>query len=133
MKIVLDTNVLVVAISRRSKYYPIWQALRDGKFDLLVTTDILNEYEEIIGKNLSPELATVVLETLDSLPNVEYVFKYYAMNLIYFDADDNKFTDCAFARNADFLVTNDKHFNVLHALPFPKINLLNADEFLKML
>ncbi len=28
MRIVVDTNVLSVAISRRSKFYPIWQAIQ---------------------------------------------------------------------------------------------------------
>ena len=29
----------------------------------------------------------------------------------------------------EFLVTNDRHFNKLKKLPFPKVNVLNEDEF----
>ena len=82
MKVVLDTNVLTVAIARRSQFYPIWQGLRNGRFELLVTTDMLEEYEEIIGRDLSLELANAVLETLESLPNISYIQKYYYWNLI---------------------------------------------------
>jgi len=49
--------------------------------------------------------------------------------LITQDPDDNKFIDCAFANNCDFLVTNDKHFSVLNNIDFPKINVVNIEEF----
>lgn len=132
MKIVLDTNVLTVAIARRSLYYPIWQSLRNGSFELLVTTDILEEYEEVIGRDLSPELANVVLEALESLPNIWFIQKYYYWNLITADPDDNKFVDCAVAGGADFLVTNDNHFKILQSIPFPKVTVISAEKFLDM-
>ncbi|MBU6343121.1 MAG: putative toxin-antitoxin system toxin component, PIN family [Bacteroidetes bacterium] len=132
MKIVIDTNVLSVAIARRSQFYPIWQGLRNGEFELLVTTDILEEYEEVIGGDLSPELANFVLETLETLPNVHYIQKYYYWNLITADPDDDKFVDCAVAGSANFIVTNDRHFKVLRTIPFPKVNTLSAEEFLEM-
>ena len=133
MRIVLDTNVITVAISRRSKFYPIWQSLRNGDYELVATSDILAEYEEIIGGDLSPEIANFVLDTLDNLPNVSFMNKYFNWNLIAEDPDDDKFVDCAFAGNADYLVTNDRHFNVLKTHPFPKIKVLSAAEFLDLL
>jgi putative PIN family toxin of toxin-antitoxin system len=133
MKIVLDTNVLLAAISRRSKFYPIWQAIRNGDFDILVTTDILAEYSEIIAYELSPEVSENVLDTLETLPNIIPVHKYYFWNLITADPDDNKFVDCAIAGSASYLVTDDKHFNVLKSTPFPKVEMLSADQFLEMI
>ena len=44
--------------------------------------------------------------------------------------DDNKFVDCAFASNAEFLVSEDRHFDVLKSITFPHLNLINMDEFL---
>jgi len=38
---------------------------------------------------------------------------YYNFNLITEDEDDNKFVDCVIASNAIFLVSNDRHFQVL--------------------
>jgi predicted nucleic acid-binding protein len=55
------------------------------------------------------------------------------MNLITADADDNKFSDCAFAGNVHFLVTDDKHFNQLRSIPFPAINVISLEEFKKLL
>ena len=44
--------------------------------------------------------ATLFMELLDNLSNVEYVTQYFKWNLIKVDPDDNKFTDCAIASNA---------------------------------
>ena len=38
--------------------------------------------------------------------------------------------DCAFAAGADYLVSEDSHFRVLHDTPFPHLNLVTLDEFL---
>jgi predicted nucleic acid-binding protein len=67
------------------------------------------------------------------LPNLLYVNKYYFWRLITIDPDDNKFVDCAIAANADFIVTDDKHFNVLKNVAFPSVKVINAAEFLEIL
>jgi predicted nucleic acid-binding protein len=45
------------------------------------------------------------------------------------DPDDNKFSDCAIAAGANYLVTEDKHFDVLKEIGFPQINVVSLDEF----
>jgi predicted nucleic acid-binding protein len=45
--------------------------------------------------------------------------------------DDNKFVDCAISSNADYLLTNDKDFNILKTIAFLKVNVVNIDEFKK--
>lgn len=42
----------------------------------------------------------------------------------------NKFVDCAIVSNAKYIVTNDRHFNVLKEIDFPHVDVLNIDEFL---
>jgi len=133
MRIVVDTNVLSVAISRRSKFYPIWQAIRNGHFEMLVTTDILYEYSEVLADDLSPEVSENILDTLETLPNIIPIHKYYFWNLITFDPDDNKFVDCAVAGSADYIVTDDKHFKVLKNIPFPKVEVLSSEAFLALI
>jgi uncharacterized protein len=132
MKVVLDTNVLAVIISRRSRFYPIWQSLRNGDFEMLVTSDILLEYDEVLCNFLSPEVSQNVLGGLELLPNLTLITKYYYWNLITHDPDDDKFVDCAVAGGADFIVTNDAHFKVLKEIPFPKVEVVSSDEFLEM-
>lgn len=58
---------------------------------------------------------------------------YYQMNLISSDKDDNKFVDCAFAANADYIITHDHHFNVLTTIPFPRIPLADISLFKSIL
>lgn len=91
------------------------------------------EYEEIIGKHLGEDLAKNILQLIENAPNVRWITKYYKWNLIKNDADDNKFVDCAIAGDAKFLVSDDKHFNVLKDISFPLVSLLKAADFLEEL
>lgn len=49
MKVVLDTNVLLVSVSRRPEYYPIYRSLLPGHYQCCVTVDMWEEYEEKSG------------------------------------------------------------------------------------
>lgn len=133
MKIVLDTNILLVSISKKSEFRPIFDSFLDEQIILCVTTDILIEYEEIIGKHLGEKIASNVLQLIENAPNVNWVTKYFKWNLIKEDADDNKFVDCSIACDAKYLVSEDKHFHILKEIPFPKVSLLKAKEFIKLL
>ncbi len=133
MKIVLDTNVLLVSISNRSKYRPILDAFLNEKYELCVTTDILMEYEEIVSEHMGRKFAEYILQLIENAPNVRWVTKYYKWNLIEADADDNKFVDCAIACDAKYLVSDDKHFNILKKIPFPRVEILNAQQFKEIL
>lgn len=133
MNIVLDTNVLLVAIAKKSDYRPIFDAFLNEAYNLCVTTDILSEYEEIIGDHLGKRLASNLLQLIENAPNVQLITRYFKWNLIVADHDDDKFVDCAIAANTKFLVSDDKHFQILKQISFPKIELLTAVEFKDML
>lgn len=129
MNVVIDTNCLLVSISPFSKYHWLFQLIINEKLTVHVTTEILAEYSEIIGKKYNENVSNQVIQTLLELPNVKPVYIHYQFNLIYSDPDDNKFVDCTIASNADYLVSNDKHLNVLKEVPFPKVNLVKLEEF----
>jgi len=133
LKVVLDTNALLRSISRRSPFTVILDKLYEGDFELWVTNDILLEYEEKISDIFSKETAELILGALTLLPNVKKTDIHFQLFLIDVDKDDNKFSDCAFAGNVHYLVTNDKHFNVLSSIPFPKINVVSFEAFKDML
>lgn len=71
MRVVLDTNVLLVAIAPTSIYRPIFDALLEKKYTLVVSNDIIAEYEEIFSQRANPKVANLVLEALNNLGNVE--------------------------------------------------------------
>lgn len=132
MKIVLDTNLLLVSISRRSETHLIFEALISGVYELCVSTEILLEYEEILARKMGHEFASEVLDLLLDLPNLRRVERYFEWNLLD-DLDDNKFVDCAIAVGAHYLVSEDKDFRRLNEISFPKVSLLRKDEFLTLL
>ncbi len=127
--VLIDTNVLLVSISSRSKYHWLYQAIIDGKFDIAVNQEILSEYEELIGKHWSAGVASDVLRSILELPNLHYTTVYYNLRLITADPHDDKFVDCAFAANADYIVTHDAHFNILANVGFPKIPIVSLPSF----
>jgi predicted nucleic acid-binding protein len=45
----------------------------------------------------------------------------------------DKFVDCAFAANATYIVSDDKHFDVLKDISFPQLLVLKLKEFLGLL
>ena len=129
MKLVLDTNIIIASLSSKSKYHWIIELLRQKKFQLCITTEIFLEYEEKLKEKYNPLIATAFLNSLKELQNVIQIEVYTNWLLINEDLDDNKFVDCAIASNADFIVTNDKHFNILKAIDFPKIDTLTIADF----
>lgn len=133
LRIVLDTNALLRCLSRRSPYSFVSTEISRKTFDLYVTNEILLEYEEKIAENFSVRLSEVIVSSFVGLTNVKKTSAHFRFNVITFDADDNKFVDCAFACNAHYLVTNDKHYNVLKSLPFPSINVISLEEFAELL
>ena len=133
MDIVLDTNCLLMSLSRRSQYYPVWRDFVDGKYTLCISNEILDEYEEILTQKVGPQIASNIIQALLDLPNTKMVQVYYHLHLITADPDDDKFVDCAFKANAKYIVTQDHHYDVLRSIPFPKIEVVDIDEFLSIL
>lgn len=133
MRIILDTNVLLTSFSSSSANHWVWQALTGGRYTLYLTHDILLEYEEIINQHGGTLLANAVTDALLDLPNVVLIQRYYRWNLIFNDPDDNKFVDCAVAAQAQYLVSQDKHFSVLNEKEFPYIRVIGLTVFKEVL
>jgi len=133
MKIVLDSNVLLIALGKRSRYRPIWNAFIDGNIQLIISDEVVFEYTEILQQFSAPGLAEIVLEIFIESPDIIFQQVYYNWNVIKADADDNKFFDIAIAGNADYLVTNDSHFNIAKNLSFPSVEIVSAEEFLRII
>lgn len=74
-----------------------------------------------------------MVEILVNAENVEKREVFYKWDLIKYDKDDNKFADCAIAGSVDYLVSDDKHFNVLKKIKFPPLKVLKTNEFMKIL
>ena len=111
----------------------IFKQFMEERYTLCVTTDILMEYEEIIARHMGSKVAEDVIQTIVNADNTQLVNRYYQWNLIAADYDDNKFSDCAIASNARYLVSHDGHFDGLKQIDFPKIDVIRVDEFQRVL
>jgi len=131
--IVLDTNCLLASIGKKSEFHSVWTAFLDERFCLCVSNEILAEYEEIIAQKTSQAFSEMVIHIILNSENVVFVNPYYRFGLITVDPDDNKFVDCAIAANAEYIVSQDAHFNVLKTIQFPKVNVVRIEEFAKEL
>ena len=133
MIIVLDTNILVASLGKKSPYCPIFDALIFEKFEIAVSNEILNEYAEVTEQKTTSEISQNVLRLLINLPSLKLIHTYYNWQLIIADPDDDKFVDCAIAAQADYIVSDDGHFKVLKDIPFPKMKVIRGIDFLELL
>lgn len=133
MKVVIDTNSFLVSIPKRSEFRPIFDAIINGDIQLLITTEMLNEYAEVFEWKMNAVVAHNILEMLLQLDNVQRVEVYYRWHLINKDADDNKFVDCAVSGSANYIVSDDRHYNVLKDIDFPSVQVIKTEDFLKLL
>ncbi len=78
-------------------------------------------------------VAENVINALVDSDYVEFIDPQFHLDLIENDPDDNKFVDCAFAANASFIVSDDRHFDVLAKIDFPKISVMKLQQFLTLL
>ena len=133
MRVLLDTNIILAITPYFSAYRWVYDALRDGQFEMVVSTEIVDEYAELLERQYSVDFAERTLLALDNFRTVIRVEPSYRFRLIEDDPDDNKFTDAAVVGNADYIVTNDRHFNCLHTIAFPSVGLLNFTAFCDLL
>ena len=100
---------------------------------LCYTTDIIYEYSEILVRFYRQQFVNDTINELLLSPNVIKTNNYYRWSFITADPDDNKFVDCALNSGADYLVTNDRHFNVLKSIEFPLIKVVDIETFKRIL
>jgi len=111
----------------------VWTAFLNEEYRLCVSNEIMTEYEEILARKTSPTFAEMILQIILNSENVDFVNPSYRFRLIVADPDDNKFVDCAVIANADYIVSQDTHFDILKTINFPKVRVIRIEEFAKEL
>jgi putative PIN family toxin of toxin-antitoxin system len=134
MIVCLDTSLVLQIFGQKQPFYPILRALLDGRLTLAVSTEILLEYQEVITRLSGPDRwrdAAALLELVSRIHgNVRQIEPQFRFNVINADPDDNKFCDCAIAAEADFVVTEDSHFDALKSAGY-KPQPVKPDEFIR--
>ena len=73
----------------------------------------------------------MAIDVIVNNPHTLFITPYFHFNLIKEDPDDNKFVDCAVAGNAKFIVSEDRHYNILKTVDFPRVEVLGLDEMME--
>ncbi len=133
MRVILDSNVLLVTLPKISKYRIIFDEFLSNRVTLIISNEVISEYYEVLSRFTNDIVASNVLELLLIRLNVEKFDIYYNWSLIVEDFDDNKFVDLAVSSNSDYIVTNDKHFKILEDIEFPNVKVISLDDFLELL
>jgi putative PIN family toxin of toxin-antitoxin system len=130
----LDTGVFLQIFGRKQPFHPILRALLDGRLTLAVSTEILFEYQEVTTRLSGAERWRDMAALLDLLAqlhgNIRQVEPKFRFDVISIDPDDNKFCDCAIAADANFVVAEDNHFDVLKSAGY-KPKPIKPEEFIR--
>lgn len=136
MTVCLDTNVFLQIFGQRQPFYPILRAILNGRVTLAVSTAILLEYEEVTtrmsGAARWRDIVTLMEMLAELHGNIRFVEPQFRFKVIVADPDDNKFCDCAIAAEAEFIVTEDHHFDILKSAGY-KSKPISPNEFIRHL
>lgn len=130
MRIIIDTNVLISAIFFKGKPGVILEAWILGKLEIILSTDILNEYSEVIGR-LSAKYPSVETSGIFYIltAGCKIVEPEVIENQVCDDPDDDKFIATALAGNTKIIVSGDKH--LLDVNGYSGIEILKPAEFVE--
>jgi len=128
-RFILDTNIFLVSLAPNYKYHWIYKGLIQGKYKLVISNEILVEYQEQITYRYGVERTEAALDFLLLLPNVILKNPSFLWQLIESDKDDNKFIDCYIAGQCDYIISNDRHIHQIKNSKFPQIAVLSYEEF----
>jgi putative PIN family toxin of toxin-antitoxin system len=129
LRLILDTNIFLVSLAPHYKYHWIYLSLIENKYDLVVSNEILTEYQEQITKRYGLERTEASLDFLLLHPNIILKNPSFFWQLVENDKDDNKFIDCYIAGQCDYIISNDRHIHQIKTSKFPQISVLKYEEF----
>ena len=117
MIVVVDTNALVQMMGQASPFAPLKGALEQGHISWAVSTPILIEYEEVIRRHAGAAAWAAVARMIEIISLIRQTIIFtaptYRFRNITGDPDDDAFADCAIVANADWIITEDRHFDVM--------------------
>lgn len=64
MRVLIDTNCFLAILPKASTYRPIFDAYRRGSYDLIISTEIVEEYSEIFNQKISSEISENLIELI---------------------------------------------------------------------
>jgi putative PIN family toxin of toxin-antitoxin system len=135
VRIVLDTNVFISGIFFSGPPFQILKAWRNEKIHLVISQEILEEYQRV-GEILSVQFPGVDLSPILDLVQLksEFVTPQSLPEKVCEDPDDDKFLACAMAGKTKLIISGDK--KLLKVSNYRGIKIVTprkfVDEYLKI-
>lgn len=131
MKITVDTNILVSASLWNGNEHKILNLVEQGKLKLILSSDILAEFEEVISRPLFHLTKEEVTKLINKIISISRLIKPRIKINICIDEDDNKILECAVEGKVDYIISGDRHLLLLKK--FNDIKIIKSSELLKKL
>jgi uncharacterized protein len=131
MRAVIDTNIFLAGLlNAEGGAAKIIRSFRDGEFDLVVTSEVFDEYVRVLHLFDNAIPASQSEELLELVFEKAFKVRPVAVGEVCKDPDDEKFVSAALAGQAAYLVTkNKKHF----PQDPPSLKIVIVREFLRAL
>jgi len=128
VRIVLDTNVFISGVFFSGPPYQILKTWRDGKVQLVISQEILEEYQRV-GETLADQFPGVDLGPILEILTVKakLTLSPSLPEPVSDDPDDDKFLACALASKAKLIVSGDKH--LLNVSGYRGIDIIKPRQF----
>ena len=132
MRVVADTNILVLALLFGGPPEQVFLAGLRGEIQLLTSLTLLKELEKVLKEKfkLSIPLVREIVEEVREVAEIVEVFSH--TKAISYPDEDNRVLECAVDGKADFIVTGDTR-HILPLKEYSGIRILSPSEFLKHL
>lgn len=127
MKIVVDTNVLISGVFFGGFPRTVLSSIVEKKITAFATTEIVDEYEEIVQEMILRKQGHLNRDILSPLISALEIIESVSSIRISRDPDDDKFINCAKDARALYIVSGDKDLLVLER--YEDIKIVTAREF----
>lgn len=127
MRIVVDTNVLISGIFFGGFPRRILISIIHKELTACATTEIINEYEEIVEEMIGRKQGHLNRTILAPLIQIMEIIEPVSHIEVCRDRDDDKFLECAKDSHALYVVSGDKDLLVIEK--YENIQIITAKDF----
>ena len=127
MRIVVDTNVLISGIFFGGFPRRILISIIHKELTACATTEIINEYEEIVEEMIGRKQGHLNRTILAPLIQIMEIIEPVSHIEVCRDRDDDKFLECAKDSHALYVVSGDKDLLVIEK--YENIQIVTAKDF----
>lgn len=137
IRVVLDTNILVSIILKKTLASELAPLIRDAKrIEVFSSRDLVSEFVRVltyprivnvlVKASIDPKIALGSILEFVTIGEVEQ-----SVNVIIEDPADNAVLECALAVHAEYIVSGDPH--LLKVREFRGIRIMNARSFINLM